>query len=363
MLYAWHKRGMTIYTVLGIETSCDETAASVVRWRDGRGQILSNCVFSQIDTHAPYGGVVPELAARQHLPLISEMIEHALTQANVTKQQLDAVAATAGPGLIGGVMIGLTTGKAFASALGKPIIPVNHLEAHALTARLSAEVDFPYLLLLVSGGHCQLIVVEALGQYRLLGQTLDDAVGEAFDKTAKYLGLSYPGGPEIEARAAKGDAKRFQLPRPLCGQKHANFSFSGLKTALQQAADHAAPLSAEDINDLCAGMQSAILDCLVDRTAVAADIFIAEYGATANNMVIAGGVAANQVLRQAMQALCQKMSLKLHVAPAALCTDNAAMIAWTGCEYMAVGRLPDQIAAQSMTARPRWPLTELSAKL
>lgn len=350
---------MEQYTVLGIETSCDETAASVVRWRQGQGEILSNCVFSQIDTHAPYGGVVPELAARQHLPLISDMITHALTQADLPAQALDAVAATAGPGLIGGVMIGLTTGKAFAAALGKPIIPVNHLEAHALTARLSTEIKFPYLLLLVSGGHCQLMVVEALGQYRLLGETLDDAVGEAFDKTAKYLGLSYPGGPEIEARAALGDAARFQLPRPLAGQPHANFSFSGLKTAMQQAADQAAPLTDGDINDLCASMQSAILDCLLERTSVAAKIFAADYGENAKSLVIAGGVAANRVLRYAMQGLCAEHKLALHVAPSALCTDNAAMIAWTGCEYLAAGRLPDQKLAQAMTARPRWPLAEL----
>ncbi len=350
---------MDQYTVLGIETSCDETAASVVRWHQGRGEILANCVFSQIDTHAPYGGVVPELAARQHLPLITDMITSALTQAEVPAPALDAVAATAGPGLVGGVMIGLTTGKAFAAALGKPIIPVNHLEAHALTARLSADIRFPYLLLLVSGGHCQLMVVEALGQYRLLGQTLDDAVGEAFDKTAKYLGLSYPGGPEIEARAARGDAKRFQLPRPLAGQPHANFSFSGLKTAMQQAADQSAPLTDSDINDLCASMQAAILDCLIDRTALAAAIFAADYGQNAKSLVVAGGVAANQVLRQAMQELCAAHQLALHVAPAALCTDNAAMIAWTGCEYLAADRLPDQILALAMAARPRWPLAEL----
>jgi N6-L-threonylcarbamoyladenine synthase len=352
---------MDQYTVLGIETSCDETAASVVRWHDGYGEILSNCVFSQIDTHAPYGGVVPELAARQHLPLISDMIAHALMQADLPAQSLDAIAATAGPGLIGGVMIGLTTGKALASALGKPIIPVNHLEAHALTARLSAQIKFPYLLLLVSGGHCQLLVVEALGQYRLLGQTLDDAVGEAFDKTAKYLGLSYPGGPEIEARAALGDAARFPLPRPLAGQPHANFSFSGLKTAMQQAADKAAPLTEADINDLCASMQSAILDCLLDRTAVAATIFTADYGKRAESLVIAGGVAANRYLRNAMQALSEEHNLALHVAPSALCTDNAAMIAWTGCEYLAAKRLPDQKLAQAMAAQPRWPLAELKA--
>lgn len=287
------------------------------------------------------------------------MIATALDQAAIAPHELDAVAATAGPGLIGGVMVGLTTGKAYAAALGKPIIPINHLEAHALTARLCADISFPYLLLLVSGGHCQLVVVENLGKYHLLGQSLDDAVGEAFDKTAKYLGLPYPGGPEIEVRASRGDAKRFPLPRPLRGQPNMNFSFSGLKTALQQAADQCAPLTDKDINDLCAGMQAAILDCLLDRVKVAADQFVADYGRAAQTLVIAGGVAANQALRQEMEILCQQKRLQLHVAPPALCTDNGAMIAWTGCEYLAAGRLPDQSAALAASARPRWPLAEL----
>lgn len=354
------RTGMTSYLVLGIETSCDETAASVVRWQNNRGSILSNKVFSQIDTHAPYGGVVPELAARQHLPLITDMVAQALKEAEVTLADLDAIAATAGPGLVGGVMIGLTSGKALAAASGKAFIPVNHLEAHALTARMSADITFPYLLLLVSGGHCQLVVVEQLGRYRLLGQTLDDAVGEAFDKGAKYLGLPYPGGPSVEQAAKSGNRERFALPRPLLGQPHANFSFSGLKTALQQAADNAAPLAPADIQDLCASLQAAIIDCLVDRTEKAIGLFSSQYGTDANTLVIAGGVAANQAIRERLTDTARLGGLNVEFAPPALCTDNGAMIAWTGCEYLAAQRLPDQNNVFACAARPRWPLSELS---
>ena len=346
-------------TVLGIETSCDETAASVVRWQGGKCDILSNIVFSQIDTHAPYGGVVPELAARQHLPLISDIIRSALQDAAISPSALDAVAATAGPGLIGGVMIGLTTGKALASAWNVPFLPVNHLEAHALTARMGEDVNFPYLLLLVSGGHCQLISVEGLGQYQLLGQTLDDAVGEAFDKTAKFLGLAYPGGPQVEAAALMGNPERFSLPRPLFGQKSCDFSFSGLKTALQQAAEKVAPLTPRDVNDLCAGVQSAIIDCLTDRTDRAMKQFVSDYGA-GRELVVAGGVAANKAIRAKLATLTEANDMHFKVAPMALCTDNAAMVAWVGCEYSRTGNMPDLSVAMQHDAKARWPLNSLN---
>lgn len=348
-------------TFLGIETSCDETAASVVQYSNHgspSANILSNIVFSQIDTHAPYGGVVPELASRQHLPLISGIIREAIGAASLTPQELDGISATAGPGLIGGVMIGLTTGKALASAWEKPFLPINHLEAHALTARMSEDVTFPYLLLLVSGGHCQLITVLGLGQYELLGQTLDDAVGEAFDKTAKFLGLPYPGGPQVEAAAQLGDPFRFNLPRPMFGQNNLDFSFSGLKTALQQAAEKAAPLTQNDINDLCAGVQASIIACLSDRTERAMRAFGARHGFH-KQFVVAGGVAANMAIRTQLSDLAIQNNMELKVAPMALCTDNAAMVAWVGCEYMRAGKMPSQIEALKHDARARWPLDRL----
>ena len=348
-------------TFLGIETSCDETAASVVQFSNhgsSSANIFSNIVFSQIDTHAPYGGVVPELAARQHLPLISGIIREAIATSGLSPQDFDGIAATAGPGLIGGVMIGLTTGKALASAWEKPFLPINHLEAHALTARMSEDVTFPYLLLLVSGGHCQLISVLGLGQYELLGQTLDDAVGEAFDKTAKFLGLPYPGGPQVEAAARLGDPSRFNLPRPMFGQNNLDFSFSGLKTALQQAAEKAAPLTQNDINDLCAGVQDSIIACLADRTGRAMQAFRSRHGSH-KQFVVAGGVAANMAIRAQLSELAMQHDMELKVAPMALCTDNAAMVAWVGCEYMRAGKMPEQNEALKHEARARWPLDRL----
>jgi N6-L-threonylcarbamoyladenine synthase len=306
--------------VLGIETSCDETAAAIICApidASGAicraGDILSNVVLSQIDMHAPYGGVVPELAARAHLSQLDHLIAQALQEADMSLDALDAIAATAGPGLIGGVLIGLTTAKALALAAGKPFIAVNHLEGHALTVRLTDATRFPYLLLLVSGGHCQLISVEGLGAYHCLGTTRDDAVGEAFDKAAKLLRLGYPGGPEIEARAKNGDAKAYALPRPLINGPQeddgCDFSFSGLKTALRQQAEKLQPLSDQHIDDLAASFQAAVMDCLAERGAKAMGLFSARHAPEeriALPFVIAGGVAANQALRKRLADIAQQ---------------------------------------------------------
>jgi N6-L-threonylcarbamoyladenine synthase len=289
--------------VLGIETTCDETAASVVRRNgDGQGEILSNVIYSQVNEHRDYGGVVPEIAARAHVELLDKVIRRAMDQAGVLFSQLDAVAAAAGPGLIGGVIVGLTTAKAIALVANKPLIAVNHLEAHALTIRLTHRIGFPYLLLLVSGGHTQLISVEDIGRYSLIGGTLDDAIGEAFDKTAKLLGLPYPGGPEVESRATTGDPTRFSLPRPMMGRPEPNFSLSGLKTALRVEAERIAPLTDENISDLCASFQAAIVDVIVDRVRVA-------LGSLRNSawkpraLVVAGGVGANRTIRGALESV------------------------------------------------------------
>ena len=354
----------TPITVLGLETSCDETAAAIVRLTPDtgrasgmRGDILSNVVLSQIDLHAPYGGVVPELAARAHIDHLDRLVAEALAETGCKLEDMDAIAATAGPGLIGGVLIGLTTGKALALASDAPFFGINHLEGHALTARLTHDVAFPYLLLLVSGGHCQLCRVDGVGDYTLLGTTRDDAVGEAFDKAAKLLGLGYPGGPEIEAWAARGNARRFVLPRPLIGQNGSgcDFSFSGLKTALRQRAIKLQPISETDICDLAAGFQTAIADCLVDRCRVA----ITEFNASADNggrLVVAGGVAANHFLRQALDEVARNAGFRLTVPPPALCTDNGAMIAWAGAERLHAGSTAD--AELASPARARWPLSE-----
>ena len=354
----------TPITVLGLETSCDETAAAIVRLTPddaqaggARGDILSNVVLSQIELHAPYGGVVPELAARAHIDHLDRLVADALAEAECKLEEMDAIAATAGPGLIGGVLIGLTTGKALALACGAPFYGINHLEGHALTARLTHDVAFPYLLLLVSGGHCQLCRVDGVGDYALLGTTRDDAVGEAFDKAAKLLGLGYPGGPEIEARATRGDASRFALPRPLIGHDDSgcDFSFSGLKTALRQRAIELQPISETDICDLAAGFQAAIADCLTDRCRVA----IKESSPSASDagrLIVAGGVAANQFLRHALDGVAGEAGFTLTVPPPALCTDNAAMIAWAGAERLHAGSAAD--AGLAAPARARWPLSE-----
>jgi N6-L-threonylcarbamoyladenine synthase len=335
--------------VLGIETSCDETAVAVV---DDQRRILAQHVASQIDAHRPFGGIVPEVAARAHLESVDVLIEATMADAGLGFADLDGIAATAGPGLIGGLIVGVTTGKAIALVHRRPFVAVNHLEGHALTARLTApltdDVPFPYLLLLVSGGHCQLLRVEGVGRYRRLGTTLDDAVGEAFDKVAKLLGLGFPGGPAVERAAAGGDARRFALPRPMRGRPHCHFSFSGLKTAVVHAVDALPPgrLAGTDVADLCASFQAAAADVLVDRTAVALK---AERPAV---LVVAGGVAANGVLRRCLSALAAAEGVRLVVPPPALCTDNGVMIAWAGLERLRLG-LVDGL---DVAPRPRWPL-------
>ncbi len=340
--------------VLGIESSCDETAAAVV---DGERRILANVVLSQIADHAPYGGVVPEIAARGHIDHLDRLIADAMGQAGIGFDELDGVAATAGPGLIGGVMIGLVTAKAICAARGLPLLAVNHLEGHALTARLTDDVGFPYLLLLISGGHCQLVAVEGAGRYRRLGTTIDDAVGEAFDKAAKMLALGYPGGPAIEAAARDGDPERFGLPRPMKGRAGCDFSFSGLKTALRQTTEKlGGDLTGGDKADLAASFQAAVADVLADRTGNAMAAFAERHPQT-RRLVVAGGVAANQALKSRLTAAAEAMDFELFVPPPALCTDNAAMIAWAGLERLNLG-LVDALDAP---ARARWPLDEAAA--
>ena len=389
-------------TVLALESSCDETAAAVVRLSrpdnltDGTiknisppmGEVLSNIVLSQIDLHAPYGGVVPEIAARAHITHMDRLVAQALDESGLGLDDMDAIAATAGPGLIGGVLIGLTTGKALALAAGKKFIGINHLEGHALTARLTDKVAFPYLLLLVSGGHCQLLAVKGVGDYHVLGGTFDDAVGEAFDKAAKLLSLGYPGGPQIEQAARDGDSQAVSLPRPLLDRAETpfDFSFSGLKTALRQQAEKAAPLSDRHVADLAAAFQQAVIDCLCDRaqnamTYAAQNLFAArgDNQQGPHRLVVAGGVAANQALRQALQHSCAAHGFELHVPPPALCTDNAAMIGWAAAERLAAQAdnkmTPDKKAlsekarsekalsekALSEKAMPRWPLDSLTS--
>jgi N6-L-threonylcarbamoyladenine synthase len=340
-------------TVLGIETSCDETAAAVVtRAGDVRGEILANVVRSQLDLHRVYGGVVPEIAARAHVELLDAAILQALSDAKLGFEAIDAVAATAGPGLVGGLIVGVTTGKAIALARGVPFVAVNHLEAHALTAGLTDALAFPYLLLLVSGGHTQSLIVKDVGDYERLGTTLDDALGEAFDKAAKLLGLGYPGGPEVEKHAARGRAT-VKLPRPMLGRPEPHFSLAGLKTALRHEALARTPLSAETIADLCASFQEAVADIVSDRTARAIALCVERMGAGAQRvLVVAGGVAANKRLKAALETTAGAHGFRLVVPPPELCTDNAAMIAWAGAERLARG-LTDDLSAP---ARARWPL-------
>ncbi len=338
--------------VLGIETTCDETAAAVVeRKPDGTAEILSNEIMSQIQQHAAYGGVVPEIAARAHVEVLDRLIERAVAKARMRMKDIDAIAAAAGPGLVGGVIVGLTAGKAMAMALRKPFIAVNHLEAHALTPRLTDNVAFPYLLLLISGGHTQLVAVKGVGDYVRLGATVDDAVGEAFDKVAKLLDLPYPGGPLIERRAAEGNSERFAFPRPMIGRPKPDFSLSGLKTAVRLEAEKIAPLTATDINDLCASFQAAIVDMIIDRVRVATRLFRERIG-PCEAIVAAGGVASNDAIRRAMARYCGEAGVNLVIPPPRLCTDNGAMIAWAGIERLGLGLTDDMTFA----ARPRWPL-------
>lgn len=334
--------------VLGIETSCDETAAAVVeRTASGEARILSNIVRSQFEEHAAFGGVVPELAARSHVSHLDGIIARAAADAGIALSDIDAIAATAGPGLIGGVLVGLTTGKALASALGKPLIAVNHLEAHALTARLTDGVAFPYLMLLVSGGHSQFVLVRGVGDYERWGTTIDDALGEAFDKVAKLLDLGSPGGPHVEQQALKGDPRRFRFPRPLLKEKTLDFSFSGLKTAVRLAAEEIAPLSDQDVADICASFQAAVAEVVRVR----AEQALERFGANPT-LVVAGGVAANKAIGAALREAADAVSARLVIPPMALCTDNGAMVAWAGAERLALGST-DRF---DFSAKARWPL-------
>ena len=340
--------------VLGIETSCDETAVAVVCDADvPKKRILSNVILSQHDAHRPFGGVVPEIAARSHLLYIDYLMEQALKNAGLSYQELDGIAVTGGPGLIGGLIVGVMCAKTVAMVHDKPFLAVNHLEGHALTARLTDNINFPYLLLLVSGGHTQLLIVEGVGNYKLLGTTVDDAVGEAFDKSAKLLGIGYPGGPEIEKVAKKGDPLRFKLPRPMFGRPNCNFSFSGLKTAVREQfynikeGQH----SSEDISDLCASFQTSVVVTVADRCRKALDVFLRRHS-DGKSLVIAGGVASNQSLRKILEAVAIERGMSLVAPPPVLCGDNGAMIAWAGLERLKLG-LTD---ALDFAPRPRWPL-------
>ncbi len=340
-------------TVLGLETSCDETAASVVRLSAAGAEVLSSVIHSQIEEHAAFGGVVPEIAARSHVEMIDGVARRAMAEAGIDYAALDGVAATAGPGLVGGVMVGLSYGKAVALARGLPLIAVNHLEGHAVSARLGAETTYPFLLLLVSGGHCQLLEVRGIGDMSRLGTTIDDAAGEAFDKIAKAMGLGYPGGPALEKLAASGDGSRFDLPRALLGRKDCDFSFSGLKTAASRLAQTCE--TDQDRADLADAVQKAIARQLSERTERAMLAYAEQH--EARHFVVAGGVAANRTIRRTLEDLATKHGFSFLAPPMVYCTDNAAMIALAGAERLEKGLTSDIDVA----ARPRWPLDEARA--
>ncbi len=335
--------------VLGIETSCDETGVALVA-EDRR--ILAESVRTQLDEHALYGGVVPEIAARAHVESLDRMIARVMDEAGLQFADLAAVAATAGPGLIGGLLVGLTTAKAICLVHRMPLVAVNHLEAHALTARLTDEIAFPYLLLLVSGGHCQLVEVGGVGSFRRLGSTVDDALGEAFDKVAKMLGLGFPGGPAVERAAEAGDPLRFDFPRPMLGRPGCAFSFSGLKTAVRQAILALGPDARAAVPDICAGFQDAVAHSVADRTANALHLFRQHHPDVRPTLVVAGGVAANRALRARLVRLADRKGARLVVPPPRLCTDNGTMVAWAGIERLRLG-LTDPL---DTPARARWPL-------
>ena len=347
--------------VLGIETSCDETAAAVVgRSAGGAGVIRSNRVHSQIAEHSDFGGVVPEIAARSHLARLDRMIELAMDDCGLGFSDLDAIAVTSGPGLIGGLLTGLMTAKALSACTGLPYFALNHLEGHALTPRLTEGLDFPYLLLLVSGGHTQFVEIADVGRYRRIATTIDDALGEAFDKTAKLLGLGYPGGPAVEHMAQGGDPGRFAFPRPLTRAGEINFSFAGLKTAVRLQAQKLVPLGEQDIRDICASFQAAICDIIADRSVKAMRLFAERHPGTARPaLVIAGGVAANRQIRTTLDALCANAGWRLSAPPLSLCTDNAAVMAWAGLERL--GRF--EPSDFSVAPRSRWPLDEISSSI
>lgn len=339
--------------VLGIETSCDETAAAIVaRKKDGKPEILSNIVLSQIDEHSEFGGVVPEIAARAHLSALDKIINAALREAEMSLNDICGIGVTSGPGLIGGLMVGVMTAKALSSCANIPFLGVNHLEGHALTAKLTDNLEYPYMLLLVSGGHSQILRIDGLGQYKRLASTIDDAVGETFDKTAKLLDLGFPGGPMVEKAALGGDAKRFRFTKPLRGQETLNMSFSGLKTAVRNEAQKHAPLTNQTIADICAGMQSTIGAFLAERC----DQALAQHGQGIKSLVVAGGVAANMEIRTALEAVAMAHDVRMVAPPLKLCTDNAAMIAWAALERFELG----ERSSNDLAPRSRWPLDETS---
>lgn len=339
--------------ILGIETSCDETAASIVT--ENR-KILSNVVKSQNEHHAPYGGVVPEIAARAHLVIVEAVVRQAIKEAKLDFSDLDGVAATCGPGLIGGVIVGSMVGKAISAARKIPFVAANHLEGHALTARLTHNIQFPYLVLLLSGGHSQFIIVEEVGEYQIIGNTIDDALGEAFDKVAKMLGIGFPGGPAVEKMASFGSPGRFNLPRPLRGRENSDFSFSGLKTSVRNKIEQSknGTFSEKDIQDLCSDFQYAVSDVIKDRVLNALNIFSKKYP-NCEKLVLCGGVASNQMIRTTLEQSVQTLGVNLVAPPINLCTDNGAMIAWVGVERLKLG-LSNTL---DFKPRPRWSLEEL----
>ena len=344
-------------TVLGIESSCDETAVSIVRLKNKKhGEILSNVIFSQIEEHLPYGGVVPEIASRSHVESLGPLIDEALNKASLKLDDIDGVAATAGPGLVGGLIVGLTTAKGISLGAGIPLIGVNHLEGHALTPLLTNKVSFPYILLLISGGHTQLILVKDLGDYVQLGTTLDDAVGEAFDKAAKFLDLGYPGGPALEKVSLKGSKNRFNFPRPLLKSDDCNFSFSGLKTSLIREVKKIEPITETDLSDLAASYQQAIIDCLITKSNNAISKVEKEYqDLDIKYFVAAGGVASNKAIGKSLNNLALQNNMEFVAPPIQFCTDNAAMVAWTGGLRLLSGQ-KDNL---EIPVRPRWPLEEM----
>ena len=347
-------------TILGLESSCDDTAAAVVRHTVGEpAQILSNVVFGQCDLHAAFGGIVPEIAARAHAEKLDIVVEQALTQAKLALTEMDAIAVTAGPGLIGGVLSGVMCAKGLATGSGLPLLGVNHLAGHALTPRLTDNVEYPYLMLLVSGGHCQFLIVKGVEDFTRLGGTIDDAPGEAFDKVARMLGLPQPGGPSVETEATKGDPARFRFPRPLLNRPGCDMSFSGLKTAVlrerNRLVEQHGGLREQDRADLCAGFQAAVVDVFAEKTRRA----MAEYlslSPETPSFALAGGVAANQAIRAGLETVLNDFNAQIFAPPLALCTDNAAMIAWAGIERFRAGRFDDL----TLAARPRWPLDKSS---
>lgn len=349
---------MTSPLILGLESSCDDTAAALVRGQE----VLASVVLGQSDLHAEFGGVVPEIAARAHAERLDGAIKQALDESETSLSDIDAIAVTAGPGLIGGVVSGVMMAKGLATGLNKPLIGVNHLAGHALTPRLTDGLDYPYLMLLVSGGHCQFLIVRGPEDFTRLGGTIDDAPGEAFDKTARLLGLSQPGGPSVEAAAQGGDETRFRFPRPLLDRPGCDMSFSGLKTALlrqrDQLIDDQGGLTEQDRKDVCASFQAAVRDVLVEKTRRAISAYLDEAPASPA-LAVAGGVAANMTLRAGLQDLCAKTGLRFTAPPLRLCTDNAAMIAYAGSELFARGKRDDM----SLSARPRWPLDQNAAPL